>query len=195
MPKIILASTSPYRKQLLERLAIPFICVPPEVDEDQYKAKNLPPKELAQILAREKAQAVAKKYPDHIVIGSDQLAHLGEKILNKPKVFETALTQLQELNGKIHQLITAVCILGPNNQIFEHIDITELKMKNLSLDQLHRYIKIDNPLDCAGSYKIEEHGISLFESIISADSTAIMGLPLLAVGNILTKMNVQLLSN
>lgn len=176
--KLILASTSPYRRALLERLGVEFSCVAPGVDEDQFKALNLTPAALAEKLAYEKARAVFDRFPEAIVIGGDQVAEVDGTILGKPGSPEKALEQLRLMRGKTHQLLTAVHLLGPSLNV-PHLSITKLKMRELSDDDLRAYIKRDQAFDCAGSYKIEESGIKLFSEIDCDDMNTIMGLPLI----------------
>lgn len=191
MNKVILASTSPYRKALLERLMINFDCVPPNVDEDHYKQNISDPYELARVLAEKKAMAISKDNPDAIVIGSDQLAHLNGQVLGKPKTFEKALEQMSLLSGKTHELITAVsiCYHGKSTHF---TNVTKLKMRSLTLSQMKSYLVKDEPFDCAGSYKLELSGIALFEKIDTSDQTAIIGLPLIETANKLIEFGVQI---
>lgn len=182
MPDLILASTSPYRRELLERLGVPFRCVSPGVDEDVVKQQVPDPTALALQLAIAKARAVANQYPNAVVIGSDQLATFDNHILGKPGLHERAIEQLEQLRGRTHELLTAVCItrLCDNRQL-THLDRTSLTMRPLNRFELERYVTLDKPTDCAGAYKIEASGIALFEKIETADFTAITGLPLIAV--------------
>jgi septum formation protein len=187
---LILASTSKYRKELLKRLGHEFQCVPPNVDEDQFKDIIKDPIELAERLGFEKAKAVSQKYKDKIIIGSDQLAECGGIFLSKPKNFENALSQLRILNNKEHRLITSFTVFSGDNFVTK-TNITTLKMRDLNDSQLENYLRLDTPYDCAGSYKLELHGISLFESIETTDHTAIIGLPLIELGSVLNKMNLM----
>ncbi|WP_254507394.1 Maf family protein [Anatilimnocola floriformis] len=184
--QLILASTSKYRRQLLERLRVPFECVAPNVDERALQAKlpSAEPEQIARELARAKAEEVAARYPSAAVIGSDQVCTCDGQILGKPGTAELAIEQLQFLAGKTHRLITAVCVIS-GNEIEQLRDVTELKMRPLTQGEIERYVAADQPLDCAGSYKLECLGISLFESITSADHTAITGLPLALVAKVL----------
>lgn len=190
MQKLLLASTSPYRKALLERLGLPFDCVAPAVAEATIKANAAPgttPLELAQQLARAKAQAGAAKAQagaaaaaasETLVIGSDQIATIDGRVLDKPGTVARAIEQLLALQGREHELVTAVAIAGGERTI-EFVDVTRLCMRPLERAEIERYVAADSPLDCAGSYKIEGLGISLFAGIDCEDQTAIVGLPLL----------------
>ena len=178
--ELILASTSQYRRELLSRLGFPFRCEAPGVDENISGT----PREISAKLALEKAKAVQKKFPKAIVIGSDQLAALGDEILGKPGSREKALAQLKKLSGKTHTLFTSLAVLTPGKE-FLHTDETKLEMLVLTEGELGQYLDFDKPFDCAGSYKIESRGISLIKRIQSEDFTAIEGLPLLKLGEIL----------
>ncbi|WP_425618458.1 nucleoside triphosphate pyrophosphatase [Anatilimnocola sp. NA78] len=189
MPDLILASTSRYRRELLERLRIPFRCIGPQVDEAAVQARYAAEQAeaLATHLAEAKARSVAAQYPAAIILGSDQVCVCEGKVLNKPETADRARQQLSYLAGKTHQLITAVCLVHAE-AVVKFSDVTSLKMRSLTADEIERYIAADEPLDCAGSYKLESLGISLFESIQSDDHTAITGLPLLLVARYLREM-------
>lgn len=191
MKPLILASTSKYRQSLLEKLHLEFKAVAPNVDEEKFKKLNLSPLELAQVLAKEKSKAVARNYPGAVVIGSDQVASVDQMILDKPGNYENALKQLKLLNHRQHFLYTAVC-LSFENKTLEFLDTTTLYMKNCSDEQLSRYLRADQPYDCAGSYKIESLGITLFEKIDCQDFNAITGLPLIKLSQYLTKIGYEL---
>jgi septum formation protein len=184
MPRLILASTSPYRKAQLEQLKFPFDAFAPNVDEDAFKSQNQSPRELAQRLAIDKAQAVARKHPEAVVIGGDQLVSFEGEILGKPQTEESAIEQLAKLAGHPHDLITAVAVCH-QGACETHLDETRLWMRPLDREAIERYVLADRPLDCAGSYKIESLGITLFERIETQDHTAITGLPLLAITRLL----------
>lgn len=190
MKELILASTSPYRRDLLKRLGLPFNCVPSQVDEEIYKDQILDPKELTETLAFEKARSVADLYPNAIVIGGDQVSLFQGNILGKPHTIEGANQQLSMLQGKTHQLVTATCVLGPNLKA-TWIELITLKMRPLSPEEIKRYVEKDEPLDCAGSYKIEQLGISLFQEIECFDQNAIIGLPLIKLSEILRGQGFQ----
>jgi septum formation protein len=183
---LVLASTSPYRRELLARLGVPFSVAAPEVDEASIQAlfDAASAGELAEHLAMAKAVSVSRRQPQATIVGSDQVCVCGDRILNKPGSADEAIEQLAFLAGKTHRLITAVCIWH-EGALLRQRDVTTLTMLPLSRDQIERYVAADEPLDCAGSYKLESRGIGLFESIQSADHTAIIGLPLLAVASIL----------
>lgn len=191
MTTLILASTSVYRKALLERLGLTVECVAPGVDEAAFKSKGLYPKNLAEELATAKARAVAGRHPGRIVIGGDQLLAFQGEVLGKPGTFENAVTQLLRLSGQTHDLVTAMAIIGPDGKAHVHTDISRMTMRPLDRERIERYVRLDMPLDCAGSYKIESAGISLFETIDSVDHSAITGLPLIALTAILERLGVK----
>lgn len=184
MMDLVLASTSPYRRALLERLGLPFRCRPPRVVEETLKAQGLAPRALAEQLARAKALSLIDLEPAATLIGSDQLVSLDGRILGKPGSIADAEAQLADLASRTHELITAL-VVWRHGSIRSHTDVTTLTMRSLTPDEIARYIAADRPIDCAGSYKIEARGISLFERIDSADQSAITGLPLIALTSIL----------
>jgi len=189
---LILASASPYRRSLVERLGIPFRCVAPPIDEEALKADldAINPREFAEHLARAKAAAVHRVEPDAIVIGGDQLVTLDGLILGKPGTTERAVAQLQVMSGRSHDLITALAVMhGP--QVYAHTDVTRLSLRTLTLEAIKRYVEADRPLDCAGSYKLEARGITLFERIESEDHSAIVGVPLIALTTILRTIGFE----
>lgn len=190
---IILASTSPYRRALLDRLGLPFRAVAPTVDEAPYKARGMAPRSLAELLALDKAGSVARGHPHAIVIGSDQVAEVDGRVLDKPGTVEAAVAQLRGLSGRQHRLITSIAVMcAARSVVIPHTDVTTLWMRPLDDDAIRRYLDADHPLDCAGSYKIEARGIALFERIDSADHTAIIGLPLIALTTILRSLGVEI---
>jgi septum formation protein len=181
---LILASTSRYRQELLGRLGLPFRCVAPGVDEDAFKAEGRPPRELAELLALEKAMAVARAEPGATVIGGDQLVAFKGRVLGKPGSREGAVEQLLELSGEAHELITAVAVVH-EGRVAAHTDVARMHVRALGRAEVERYVDADEPFDCAGSYKLEARGIALFERIVAADHSAITGLPLIALTSIL----------
>lgn len=195
LPELILASTSRYRVELLERLGLPFRSRSPECDEEALKATFSPPsapllpRELATRLALAKAESLRASEPNAVILGGDQIALLdGGTILSKPGSAERACEQLEKLAGRSHELITAVAIVTPDGRALEHADITRLTMRKLTREAIERYVEADRPLDCAGSYAIERRGIVLFERLECADPTAITGLPLMAVTAMLASL-------
>jgi len=175
---LILASGSRYRKELLERLGIPFRWVAPTCDEDQFKALGLEPDELATRLASEKAMSVAEQHPAATIVASDQVLLFKGTILGKPGSRAEAIVQLTRLGGQTHELLTAVALVQGDRRT-HFVDHTRLVMRPLQTDEIERYVDVDQPFDCAGSYKIEARGIALFDRIETQDFTAITGLPLI----------------
>ena len=191
MRRLILASSSRYRRALLERLPIPFEAISPNVDE---RAFHLPPRALAQRLSRLKAEAVAGAHPGAVVIGSDQVACLDGEELFKPGTAERARAQLRRLSGRTHELITGMCVLDSATGVaYEHLDVHRLTLRALSDAEIADYVERDSPLDCAGSYKIEGLGVALMEAIEGQDFTAITGLPLVALVGLLNQLGIRVL--
>ena len=193
---IILASTSPYRKQLLAQLHVPFETVDPNIDESPAKALSTNPAELTQNLAEAKAKAVAALRPHDIIIGSDQCISIDGKLLSKPKTTEAAIQQLTTLSGRTHKLVTAVCVLDAASELLDTTIVThELTMRSLSEEQIQRYIHVDQPLDCAGSYKLESLGVALFEGVSGPDPTSIVGLPLMSLVSMLARLGYDVFAS
>ena len=191
MANLILASTSKYRRELLTRLRLSFEAVAPGVDEAVVKAAGGPARAVVEELARRKSEAVRARRPSDVVIGSDQAAVLDGKILDKPGTKANAIAQLRALRGRQHQLITAVAVSHPDG-IERFTDVTSLTMRTLSDEEIDRYVCAERPLDCAGSYKIEGLGVTLFEQIESRDHTAIVGLPLAQLSDTLRSLGFTL---
>ena len=192
MTEIILASQSPYRKELLSRLKIPFKTHSPHLDEHSFYKPENTPLEIAKTLSFEKAKKVQSSYPEAIIIGSDQVLSFEKEIFGKPNDIQVAISQLKRMRGKNHRLITAVSVLY-KNKIDSFHEITSLRLREDLLDrEIIDYVKKDLPLDCAGSYKIEGLGISLFQEILTSDFTAIIGLPLIKLAGILRQYHFQI---
>lgn len=194
--KLILASTSPFRKSQLERLGVTFSTESPQVDEDQFKTEIITPNELAKQLAFEKANAVLQSSltthdKDFCIIGGDQVLAFQNEILGKPGSFKNACLQLEKLQGKEHQLITSICLLTKDQKI-EHTSIAKMQMRSLTSEEIKSYIEKDQPLGCCGSYMLEEAGITLFESIHTEDYTSIIGMPLIFMTTALRELGFQI---
>jgi septum formation protein len=187
---LILASTSPYRQKLLARLGVAFQAERPLVEEEDLKDPALTPQQLAELLAVAKAESLSERHPTAVIIGSDQVCSCDGRILGKAGTPEQAEEQLAFLAGKTHELITAVAIWQAG-EMQQHTDLTRLTMRALASDEIQRYVAFDQPWDCAGSYKLESRGITLFEAIESRDHTAIIGLPLLAVAGMLRRLGIS----
>ena len=181
-PSLILASTSIYRRALLERLGTPFTTISPNVDVTPLAGEGT--LALAQRLAYAKAAAVAQEHPDAWVIGSDQVADLYGAAIGKPGNFERAMAQLQLMRGATVIFQTALCLMKGDTQTTLCVP-TEVTFRNLPDDVLESYLLTEEPYDCAGSAKSEGLGITLLESIKSNDPTALIGLPLIALSGLL----------
>ena len=189
---LILASTSPYRRRLLERLRLPFTCIDPEIEESLQDGES--PEARACRLAREKALSAAETLQDEaIVIGSDQVACLGSEILHKPGAPEAAIAQLTASSGQTVQFWTGVSLwTSPGEAPTQRVVPCEVKIRELNADEISRYVALDQPLDCAGSFKWESLGITLFEAMRTDDPTALEGLPLIALSELLREAGVSL---
>ncbi|MEO8445558.1 MAG: Maf family protein [Gammaproteobacteria bacterium] len=191
-PPVILASQSPYRRELLGRLLAVFGTLAPRVDEARLHGEA--PRTLALRLARLKAAAGARDRPDALVLGSDQVAALGDITLGKPGTADRAVEQLLQCSGQLVEFHTAVCLAGPGDSPeLTHIDTTRVRFRPLTRIEAERYVAADQPLDCAGSFKAECRGVLLLDSMTSEDPTAIQGLPLIWVGRALLSRGVPLL--
>ena len=189
-PRLILASTSSYRRELLGRLRLTFDTVSPDVDETPLPGEA--PQALAKRLAAAKAAAIAVKHPDVWVIGSDQVAALGDMILGKPGTRAAALAQLAAISGRSVGFLTAVSLHHSDGRQFDAIDVTTVHFRALREDEIARYVDAEQPLDCAGSFKSEGLGIALFDTIQSQDPTALIGLPLIATARLLRQAGFAL---
>lgn len=191
-PQLILASTSKYRIGLLAHLGWNFLSLSPDFDEDSFKHNGLSPADLAETLAQGKAQSLRATNPNAYIIGADQVCALQDKIFNKPGNIDRAFIQLTELQGKTHELLTAVCVLTPTGEMKSILNRTQLTMRNLGPEEIRRYLETDKPYDCGGSYMLEAGGIRLFEKISMNDHTAIIGLPLMELCSVLLKEGFKL---
>ncbi len=190
-PPLILASTSRYRRALLERLGIPFSTQSPGVHEDHLVDEK--PESRACRLATAKAEAVAARHPDAVVVGSDQVACTGDTVLDKPHTSVRAREQLARLSGSTARFLTAVSIRHQNAGIqLDHMDVVTVRFRPLTADEIERYVAREQPLDCAGSFKSEALGVTLFESVESWDPTGLVGLPLIWVAQALRQAGYQL---
>ena len=189
-PTLILASASPYRRALLERLGLPFAQEPAGIDERISPGEA--PAEAVMRLARAKAASVLARRPGAIVIGSDQVAVRGDEILGKPGDAESATQQLTRSAGRHVEFLTGVCVLGgaASGEPEEHMDITRVVFRPLSPQEIRAYVHRDEPFDCAGSFRAEGLGISLFERIDSQDPTGLIGLPLIWLAQALRRLGL-----
>lgn len=177
-PPIILASSSHYRRGLLDRVLTEYQTVSPEVDESRVDDES--PREQAARLARRKAEAVASKHTGDLVIGADQLAVVEQRVLGKPGDHQNAVEQLLASSGKSLKFLTAVCVLDPvGRRRYEHVDETIVRFRRFDRRLAENYLRHDKPYDCAGSFRIEGAGFVLFESVKTDDPTALIGLPMI----------------
>ena len=189
--ELILGSTSRYRRELLARLRIPFTVQKPQVDETPLPSE--PPAELALRLAIAKAHAVAQQHPQAIVIGSDQVADLDGHAIGKPGNYNNALEQLRRMSGKTVIFQTAVAVVNHQNN-FQQSELIQIKVqfRQLSDPEIDRYLRAEEPYDCAGSAKSEGLGITLLQAIHNTDPTALIGLPLIATAKLLRAAGIPL---
>ncbi|MDH3830444.1 MAG: Maf family nucleotide pyrophosphatase [Gammaproteobacteria bacterium] len=187
---IVLASTSPYRKELLQRTGIDFKTVAPDVDESSLPGES--PENLVKRLAEAKARVIGKTC-EALIIGSDQVAVSGDEILGKPGSHENALVQLRKLSGKLVTFQTGLCLLNSTSNEMQ-VDTVPFRVQFRKLDeqQIERYLRADQPYNCAGSFKSEGLGITLFERMDGDDPTALIGLPLIRLTSMLMQAGVVL---
>jgi septum formation protein len=189
---LLLASTSKYRKELLQRLGLPFKCVDPKVAEDGVAGEA--PAAAAQRLARAKAHAVAARFPDALVIGADQVAACGALRLDKPGNHANAVRQLSAVSGKMARFDTAVTLLDARSgALLERVVPSLVRFRVLTPGQIEDYLHREQPYDCAGSAKAEGLGITLIAGIDSDDPTALIGLPLIALSELLLQAGMPVL--
>lgn len=189
----MLASGSRYRAELLRRIIADFDALAPDIAEDPLPGET--PVQIASRLAEQKARAIAARNAHDLVIGSDQVAELEGSLLGKPGNFEEARRQLSLCSGKIVRFHTAVCVLSRHAREFraqEAIDLTRVHFRKLGDAEIHRYLHADKPLDCAGSFRVEALGVSLFEQVETQDPTALVGLPLLRLCHLLRQAGIPI---
>lgn len=192
--QLILASTSPFRKSLLEKLNIPFQTDKPLVDETALASES--PTELVARLAQAKAQAVADRHDNAIVIGSDQVAVFNDEILGKPHTHENAVAQLQKFSGQTVTFLTGLSVIDTqSSKIDTKVEPFEVVFKTLSLDEINNYLHAEQPYNCAGSFKSEALGICLFEKLNGDDPNSLIGLPLIQLVDSLNKIGFSVLGN
>lgn len=191
MSSLILASESPFRKALLEKLGFEFTTAKPQIDErsleDQFGG---PINEVAQHLAVAKAKAVFKNNPDSVVIGSDQVLIFDNKTFPKPNSLDEAADRLIAMQGQTHELHTGLCVMK-KDQVFQTTTVARMKMHSLTESEIRNYVDMDQPLGCAGGYKIELRGPLLFEKIETSDYDSIIGLPTLSLVSILRDWGIS----
>jgi len=189
-PRLILASTSIYRRELLARLRLPFDIERPGTDETPLPGEA--PETLARRLARAKAADVAARHPGAWVIGSDQVAECGGRALGKPGGHDAATAQLASMSGQAVRFHTGLCLAREGEPPLEAMDLTVVQFRKLGADEIERYLRAEQPYDCAGSFKSEGLGIGLFEAIENRDPSALIGLPLIATARLLRDAGFRL---
>lgn len=189
---LILASTSPFRQSLLSKLGLPFIAVAPQCDETPLAGESA--QDLVQRLAAGKAQALAAAYPDHWIIGSDQVCVLDGAITGKPHSVEKACQQLAAASGKIITFYTGLALIQPQSgQQYVICEPFNVHFRSLSANEIRQYVEKEQPLNCAGSFKSEGMGICLFERLEGRDPNTLVGLPLIALNEMLLKVGINAL--
>ncbi len=186
MPNLILASTSPWRRALLEKLGLPFECAAPDIDETPQPGES--PRHLVLRLAQEKAQCLAARYPNHLIIGSDQVCVLDGEITGKPHTEERARQQLMKARGNIVTFYTGLALY---NTVTGHLQTEcepfDVHFRHLSEQEIDDYVRKERPLSCAGSFKSEGLGIALFDRLEGRDPNTLVGLPLIALCQMLRR--------
>ena len=188
---LVLASSSPYRRELLERLRLPFETDRPDIDESALPGEA--PADTALRLAINKARAVATRHPEALIIGSDQVASDGNLIFGKPGTTERAIAQLRAMRGRNIVFDTAVVLLDAQSGAFGARNVpTHVRLRMLGDDEIERYVEREQPLDCAGAAKVESLGITLLDALSGDDPTALIGLPLIALSTLLRQRGFTL---
>ncbi|EMZ5814258.1 Maf family protein [Klebsiella aerogenes] len=186
MSNLLLASTSPWRRMLLGKLSLPFECAVPEVDETPLPGESA--RQLVVRLAQAKAQALASRFPHHLIIGSDQVCVLDGEITGKPHTEENAHRQLRKASGTIVTFYTGLALYNSaNGHLQTECEPFDVHFRHLSDQEIEAYIRKENPLQCAGSFKSEGLGITLFERLEGRDPNSLVGLPLIALCQMLRR--------
>ena len=190
--RLVLASSSPYRRELLAKLGIPFESASPDIDETAMAGET--PTQLSKRLAEEKAHALRNHFPAHLIIGSDQVAILDGAQLGKPGDTARAVAQLLAASGKAVEFFTSVCVMNSKTGMtVSDTDKTVVHFRTLSRRKIERYVDIERPFDCAGGFKSESLGIALIERLETADPNALVGLPLIRLVGLLEKCGLEIL--
>lgn len=194
MTRLVLASTSPFRKSLLEKLGVPFITAAPEVDESAQLDESAT--DLVMRLAAAKAQALAETYPDHLIIGSDQVCVIDGKITGKPHTATNAHQQLRQASGHSVIFYTGLAVYDSGSQQLQVIcEPFNVDFRPLTEEEIVSYVAKEQPLNCAGSFKSEGLGITLFDRLSGRDPNTLIGLPLIALGEMLRAAGIDPLRN
>jgi len=187
---LVLASTSRYRRALMDRLGLPYRAESPPYEEEHDLA--LDTDALVVELATRKAQSLRERCPTALIVAADQIVEIDGRRLFKPGTVERAVAQLGELAGRMHRLVTGIVVLDAASARLEHaLDVELMTMRPLTTEQARAYVAADQPLDCAGGYKLEERGITLFSSMRGDDYTGIVGLPLTKLVALLSRFGVD----
>lgn len=190
-PALLLASSSPFRRQLLDKLGLDFIHQSPDIDESRLEGES--PVELVMRLAREKARALADSHPDTLIIGSDQVAVIGDQVLGKPGTREKAIEQLSAASGQRVTFLTGLCLLNTaSGRTQVACDPFHVQFRTLRPAQIQRYVDAEQPLNCAGSFKSEGLGIVLFKALEGRDPNTLVGLPLILLTEFLAAEGISL---
>jgi septum formation protein len=191
---IVLASSSPYRRQLLQKLGLEFSWAAPAIDESPNPGES--PTKLVLRLAEQKAKVLSKDYPSHVIIGSDQVATLDNQIIGKPHTHEAATSQLEAFNNREITFLTSICIYNSRTGRAQMgIDSYKVKFRKLTRIQIETYLLKEKPYDCAGSFKSEGLGICLFEKLEGKDPNTLIGLPLIELTKMLIEEGIDPLCN
>lgn len=189
-PKILLASSSLYRRQLLQKLGLAFEWASPDIDESRQPDEN--PTQLVRRLAEAKARHLANTYPDHLIIGSDQVATIDDLIIGKPHTHFNAVAQLSSFRQREVIFMTGLCLFNPAiDRIQTSVEIYRVRFRALSDEQIENYLRREQPYDCAGSFKSEGLGICLFEQLEGEDPNTLVGLPLITLTRMLATEGVD----
>lgn len=190
---LILGSTSPYRRELMQRLQTPFITAAPDIDETRLADESA--RDMVLRLSLEKAKAVATRHPDALIIGSDQCAVLHEQVIGKPGSHENAVKQLQNSSGKTVAFLTGLCLYDSRDGSYQ-LDVVPFSVdfRELTAAEIDLYLRKDQPYNCAGSFRSESLGITLFKRMHGDDPTALMGLPLIRLSQMLQQAGLDLLA-
>ena len=193
MQTIVLASSSPFRRELLQKLGLAFECLSPDIDESAQD--NETPFALVERLARQKAMAVAETYQNAVIIGSDQVAVLGERILGKPHSHDNAVEQLTACSGKQVRFLTGLAVYNSQTETMQSlVEPFDVHFRSLNSSQINSYLRAEQPYNCAGSFKSEGLGISLFSKLNGDDPNSLIGLPLIRLTDLLDNEGISVLS-
>jgi len=188
--QLLLASSSPFRQQVLKKLRIPFVTASPDIDETPQT--NETPEAYVERLAIEKARTLAELYPNHWIIGSDQCCVVNDEIRGKPHTHENAVKQLQQASGKAVNFYIGLCLFNSaTQQTFSLTEPFAVHFRELNSEEIERYVTLEQPLKCAGSFKVEGLGINLFERLEGRDENSLIGLPLIGLLDLMREASLK----